>query len=243
HLNYRLSCPRMDSILECETSWRAQDGPRSCGCPRLSVTHGSVRYNMRHEQGNGNGYEKLAQHYGWALGRMFEYLGFKQVIILEEDMEIAPDFFNYFLATSPLINADPKLYCVSAWNDNGYGSSVDDPEMVYRSEFFPGLGWMLTADLWDEVKSRWPSGYWDEFMRRPDVRKGRHCLRPEISRSYTFGEEGQSQGQYFAAHLSRIKLNTERIDFVANAPRLLHHVRNEELFDQWVINQVRTLWV
>lgn len=56
---------------------------------------------------------------------------------------------------------------------------------------------MLTADLWNEVKSRWPSGYahvrhshwyvyllsyWDEFMRRPDVRKGRHCLRPEISR-------------------------------------------------------------
>ncbi|EER02213.1 alpha-1,3-mannosyl-glycoprotein beta-1, 2-n-acetylglucosaminyltransferase, putative, partial [Perkinsus marinus ATCC 50983] len=58
--------------------------------------------------------------------------------------------------------------------------------------------------------------------------------------SYTFGEEGQSQGQYFAAHLSRIKLNTERIDFVANAPRLLHHVRNEELFDQWVINQMTT---
>lgn len=69
----------MDTILECETSWRAQDGPRSCGCSRLSVTHGSVRYSMRHEQGNGNGYEKLAQHYGWALGRMFEYLGFKQV--------------------------------------------------------------------------------------------------------------------------------------------------------------------
>ncbi len=70
--------------------------------------------------------------------------------------------------------------------------------------------------------------YWDEYMRRPDVRKNRHCIRhpngqyddacqeswlfltcspcklpatganqlgrPEISRSFTFGEEGVSGG-------------------------------------------------
>ncbi|KAF4690769.1 mannosyl (alpha-1,3-)-glycoprotein beta-1,2-N-acetylglucosaminyltransferase [Perkinsus olseni] len=198
----------------------------------------SIVYSMRHEQGHGNGYEKLAQHYGWALGRMFDYLGFKQVIILEEDMEIAPDFFNYFLASLPLLKTDPKLYCVSAWNDNGYETAVQDPRMIYRTDFFPGLGWMLTSELWAEVRSRWPSGYWDEFMRRPDVRKGRHCLRPEISRSYTFGEEGQSQGQYFAAHLSRIKLNTDFVDFLSDTARPLRHVENEETFDRWLMNEM-----
>ncbi|KAF4739934.1 mannosyl (alpha-1,3-)-glycoprotein beta-1,2-N-acetylglucosaminyltransferase, partial [Perkinsus olseni] len=153
-------------------------------------------------------------------------------------MEIAPDFFNYFLASLPLLKTDPKLYCVSAWNDNGYETAVQDPRMIYRTDFFPGLGWMLRSELWAEVRSRWPSGYWDEFMRRPDVRKGRHCLRPEISRSYTFGEEGQSQGQYFAAHLSRIKLNTDYVDFLSDTARPLRHVENEETFDRWLMNEM-----
>ncbi|KAF4668718.1 mannosyl (alpha-1,3-)-glycoprotein beta-1,2-N-acetylglucosaminyltransferase [Perkinsus chesapeaki] len=161
-----------------------------------------------------------------------------KVIILEEDMEIAPDFFNYFLSVLPLLQADPKLYCVSAWNDNGYESAVHDPRMIYRTDFFPGLGWMLTAELWNEIKGRWPNGYWDEFMRRPDVRKGRHCLRPEISRSYTFGEEGESKGQYFTSHLSRIMLNKEPVDF-SSEPQLLSHLASEEAFDQWIENKVK----
>ncbi len=27
---------------------------------------------------------------------------------------------------------------------------------LYRSDFFPGLGWMLTAQLWNELKDDWP---------------------------------------------------------------------------------------
>ena len=39
-------------------------------------------------------------------------------------------FFNYFLA-------------VSAWNDNGQSKFVSDEKYLYRSDFFPGLGWMM----------------------------------------------------------------------------------------------------
>ena len=43
-------------------------------------------------------------YYGWALGALFdEDAGFEGVIILEEDIEVAPDFFNYFTATAPLL--------------------------------------------------------------------------------------------------------------------------------------------
>jgi alpha-1,3-mannosyl-glycoprotein beta-1,2-N-acetylglucosaminyltransferase len=31
----------------------------------------------------------------------------------------------------------------SAWNDNGQEQFVRDPKAIYRSDFFPGLGWML----------------------------------------------------------------------------------------------------
>lgn len=28
--------------------------------------------------------------------------------------------------------------------------------MLHRSDFFPGLGWMLTRDLWLELEPKWP---------------------------------------------------------------------------------------
>merc|ERR1719440_2551312 len=105
------------------------------------------------------------------------------------------------------------MFCVSAWNDNGDNTLVSDPRGVFRTEFFPGLGWMMDRRFWDEVRDRWAVAYWDEFMRRPDVRRGRHCIRPEVSRSYTFGEEGVSKGQFFKTHLSRIALNDQAIDW------------------------------
>ena len=48
---------------------------------------------------------------------------------------------------------------VSSWNDNGQDRFVSDPELLYRSHFFPGLGWMLSASLWSELKPKWPKAY------------------------------------------------------------------------------------
>ena len=39
---------------------------------------------------------------------------------------LAPDFFEYFLGTYPLLVSDNSLWCVSAWNDNGKAGLVDD---------------------------------------------------------------------------------------------------------------------
>jgi hypothetical protein len=38
-------------------------------------------------------------------------------IIHEEDVDAAPDYFSYFAQTLPLMQLDPTLYCISAWND------------------------------------------------------------------------------------------------------------------------------
>ena len=40
---------------------------------------------------------------------------------------------------------------MSAWNDNGQKGKVLDAEKLYRSDFFPGLGWMMTSDMWAEL--------------------------------------------------------------------------------------------
>ena len=44
---------------------------------------------------------------------------FFQVIIVEDDLEFAPDFLDYFRYTLPVLRKDKTLMCVSAWNDNG----------------------------------------------------------------------------------------------------------------------------
>jgi alpha-1,3-mannosyl-glycoprotein beta-1,2-N-acetylglucosaminyltransferase len=76
-----------------------------------------------------------------------------------DDLDIAPDFFEYFLGTYPILKRDPTLWCVSAWNDNGKVGLVDEnaPDLLYRTDFFPGLGWMLTKSIWAELAPKWPS--------------------------------------------------------------------------------------
>lgn len=32
-------------------------------------------------------------------------------------------------------------------------------EALYRSDFFPGLGWMLTKSTWMELSPKWPKAY------------------------------------------------------------------------------------
>lgn len=79
-------------------------------------------------------------------------------MFLADDLNVAPDFFQYFLGTYPLLKNDPSLWCVSAWNDNGKVNLIDEsaPELLYRSDFFPGLGWMLSRNLWNELSVKWP---------------------------------------------------------------------------------------
>ncbi|THF94152.1 hypothetical protein TEA_006257 [Camellia sinensis var. sinensis] len=110
-------------------------------------------------------YYKIARHYKWALDQLFYKHNFSRVIILEGatmllyDMEISPDFFDYFEAAVALLESDKSIMAVSSWNDNGQKQFVQDPYMLYRSDFFPGLGWMLAKSTWDELSPKWPKAY------------------------------------------------------------------------------------
>jgi alpha-1,3-mannosyl-glycoprotein beta-1,2-N-acetylglucosaminyltransferase len=132
-------------------------------------------------RGKLNPYQALAVHYGWALRQVFSLPPTERVLILEEDLHIAPDFFTYFAKMAPLLDRDHNLLAVSAFNDNGLKSKVKDATRVLRSDFFPGLGWCMTKRLWDEeLATKWPEGYWDDWLREPAQRQGRHILRPEV---------------------------------------------------------------
>ena len=157
-------------------------------------------------------YWYISQHYYWALERFFREYSYNAVIILEDDLEIAPDFYEYFSAALPILRQDPTLFCISAFNDHGSAAAVRDPRALRRTNFFPGLGWLITRDLWREVAPKWPKAYWDDWLREPPQRKNRDCIQPEISRSKTFGEKGSSGGQFFN-FLESIRLNSDPVMF------------------------------
>lgn len=161
------------------------------------------------------GYYKISRHYRWALNQVFKTLSHSSVVIVEDDLEVAPDFFEYFRALLPLLKSDPSLWCVSAWNDNGRDGYVDPGKasLLYRTDFFPGLGWMLVKEVWEELEPKWPASFWDDWMRQPEQRRDRACIRPEISRTLTFGRQGVSLGQFYDKYLRYIKLNTEFVPF------------------------------
>ncbi|XP_033725477.1 alpha-1,3-mannosyl-glycoprotein 2-beta-N-acetylglucosaminyltransferase-like [Pecten maximus] len=181
------------------------------------------------------GYYKIARHYKWALNQIFLKFNYSAVIIVEDDLDISPDFFEYFSATYPILTSDPSVWCVSAWNDNGKGGMVsDDPELLYRSDFFPGLGWMMERKIWLEIGPKWPVTFWDDWMRHQDQRKERVCIRPEICRTSTFGKKGVSRGLYFDKHLKHIKLNDQ---FVAFTQKNLSYLMKEN-YDPWFTHMV-----
>ncbi len=158
-------------------------------------------------------YYRISQHYGWAFRQLFDERGLEGVIVLEDDLEIAPDFFNYFRHAIALMQADPTIWTVSAWNDNGYPGRVEDPARLCRSDFFPGLGWYMPRALWDELRDIWPLQTWDDWIRLPEQRKDRSVVYPEVSRTYNYGRRGSSHIDHFDRALEAIVLNTRPVDF------------------------------
>eukprot|EP00730_Choanoeca_flexa_P007457 TRINITY_DN12337_c0_g2_i15.p1 TRINITY_DN12337_c0_g2~~TRINITY_DN12337_c0_g2_i15.p1 ORF type:complete len:353 (+),score=62.96 TRINITY_DN12337_c0_g2_i15:90-1148(+) len=174
--------------------------------------------------GQGTQSGRISLHYLHTLTNVFkDFPNAPHVIISEEDLAVAPDFFHFFEQTRPLLEQDSSVYVVSAWNDLGYKHTAKDPAMLMRVDTMPGLGWMLKRELFvKELKPKWPSEDklwdWDMWMRADEQRKRRSSIIPDISRTFHFGAHGLNindyfQEAYFTKHLladvKQVKLATE----------------------------------
>ncbi|XP_063384081.1 alpha-1,3-mannosyl-glycoprotein 2-beta-N-acetylglucosaminyltransferase-like [Cydia fagiglandana] len=182
------------------------------------------------------GYYKIARRYRFALNHVFRTLQHKAVIVLEDNLDISPDFYEYFRGTYPLLYQDPTIWCVSAWNDNCKKDLVDikETELLHRTDFFPGLGWMVLSKTWEELELNWPEAYLiDDWLRVPAISRGRVCIRPEISRTFKFGRVGVSNPYLFDRHLRHMVVNKDFIPFTKyNLSYLLK--KNEHMFFSFV---------
>ena len=70
-----------------------------------------------------------------------------------------PTFTNFLRAPYPSSKLTLLCGVFRPGNDNGKKDLVDSktPELLYRTDFFGGLGWMMTKELWiNEIGPKWP---------------------------------------------------------------------------------------
>ena len=139
------------------------------------------------------GLAKIAQHFKAALEATLVTRGHSHVVMIEDDLLLSPDFLRLFWSSAWLLHEDPSIWCVSAWNDQGFPHTAHDPARMQRTDYFPGLGWMITAELWSELRTKWPEAPttgWDHWMRLSSTSKGRECVAAEINRSRHASKRG-----------------------------------------------------
>ena len=113
-------------------------------------------------------FKRIQLHYRFFLQVLFESYHFNRVIILEDDLELSPSLLNFFEATSPLLDQDETIACISAFNDNAMADK-NDPKLLRRSSYFPNLALMFSLrsynKIWkDQALTRSTNG-WDHWLR------------------------------------------------------------------------------
>ena len=90
---------------------------------------------LRHSAKKSGLAAKVSHAYFNMLGHLFslrELAAADHVVVLEDDLLPAPDFVHYFTQAACLVDRDPTVYAVSAWNDNGHWGRAADEARVFR---------------------------------------------------------------------------------------------------------------
>jgi len=139
-----------------------------------------------------DGAARIAAHYKFSLTQAFKAKpDAPAIIIVEDDLLFSPDFYDFFRFNAEVLEQDPSVFLLSAWNDNGFRSKVREPFTIERTEYFPGLGWLLPRELWDrELKEKWPRNHWDHWLRSTEISQGREIMYPQVPRTFHNGIKG-----------------------------------------------------
>lgn len=160
---------RMDQIADIASKYQIQ----------LLQNTGGV--HLRNGAAN-DGASRIALHYKFALTSGFDkYPKASGIVIIEDDLLFANDFYDYLVGTAPILERDPSIFAISSWNDNGFRNLAKNPLALRRTEFFPGLGWYLDRKIYkSELEAKWPESHWDHWLRSPETHKGREIVYPQV---------------------------------------------------------------
>jgi len=170
----------------------------------------STLFNFESVQMSGN-IESYEDQIEFAFNKTAElYPDAGHIIFLEEELVLAPDFLLYMSQTMQLLDKDPTLYSISAWNDNGYKGTSSDPSAIYRVEGFPGLAFMISKTTYirqmkGQMKACCSSRAWDGWsLQTPDQVE---MVVPDVSRVVHRPYEGLGP----KTHMLEVLFNRERV--------------------------------
>ncbi|KAK4317564.1 hypothetical protein Pmani_011368 [Petrolisthes manimaculis] len=155
----------------------------------------------------------------------------KTVIILEDDLDLAPDIIQYFSQTNKLLTSDPGLLCVNAFNNNAFPHTSYNPSRLYRVHGVPACGWMVTRLVAYEMVNNWvPDDWsldWDLWVRQR-VLGHRSIIVPEVPRTKHIGQGG---GVHVTG-LEQALLHDQRpLNTLSHVTLDLHSVEGERYLD------------
>ena len=143
--------------------------------------------------------DHITAHHRQILDKLFLTGKYEFGIILETDLTVSTDFIEYMLQTAPLLHpinpSSESLWCISGWNDNGIGIFTWRENRLFRTDFYPGLGWMTHKSRWlASLRNEWPSSVsghnYDVWLRNDSSLKQLDCISPEVSRTHHVAKYG-----------------------------------------------------
>nr|XP_045604574.1 protein O-linked-mannose beta-1,2-N-acetylglucosaminyltransferase 1-like isoform X2 [Procambarus clarkii] len=157
---------------------------------------------------------RINEHIKFAIFQAFDFFpSADKIIVLEDDLILAPDFISYFHQTAPLLDTDSTIFCVNAFNYNSFAPTAIDTSRLYREEILPAYGWMVNRRWALQVLPLWPKTShgvdWDWYLRGM-VQHGRDVVTPEVPRTRHDGSGGvHVTGWEQAAYFDRRAFNTD----------------------------------
>ncbi|XP_047468750.1 protein O-linked-mannose beta-1,2-N-acetylglucosaminyltransferase 1-like [Penaeus chinensis] len=168
---------------------------------------------------------RVNQHIKFSLDKVFKmYPESDKAIILEDDLNIAPDFISYFHQTALLMKFDKTVSIVNAYNYNAYPHTASDPARIYRVQSYPYYGWMTRRGVAETMVKNWApmdlAADWDLYIRKYHVNMCHQVIIPEIPRTKHEGGGGvHVSGNEQETSFQQRPLNTQR-DVQLNLIRL-----------------------
>ncbi|XP_069978504.1 protein O-linked-mannose beta-1,2-N-acetylglucosaminyltransferase 1-like [Penaeus vannamei] len=168
---------------------------------------------------------RVNQHIKFSLDKVFKmYPESDKAIILEDDLNLAPDFISYFHQTALLMRFDDTVTIVNAYNYNAYPHTASDPTRIYRVQSYPYYGWMTRRSVAETMVKDWApmdlDADWDLYIRKYHVDMCHQVVIPEIPRTKHEGGGGvHVSGNEQESSFQQRPLNTQR-DVQLNMIRL-----------------------
>ena len=168
----------------------------------------NIKYTKLQTRGEGN--SKLFQLYRSVFETVaVKYSDSPAAIFMDEDVEVAPDFFSLMDQLVPLLFEDASLFCVSGHAFATGAKFNGKLDMVKRLSTPPQWGYALKREFILEALSKWSLSEKNsiiyDFWLLLEVAEERECVVPEVSRTRHFGT-GQNDK---AEHLEKIFLNVQ----------------------------------